>query len=194
MPRPHPKASHDGDMDLSRPVPPDPYSQLPAVPTFSLTSENMTDGAPLAGEHAARDASDTAEANISPQLSWSGFPEETQSFVVSCFDPDAPTPSGYWHWTIVDLPATCVSLAQGDGHSDLMLDGAAFHVRSDGGAFGYEGAAPPKGDRAHRYVFAVHALDVDSLDLDPEDSPTKVAFTALFHTIARATLTVTYQR
>ena len=175
-------------MDLTRPVAPDPYASLPPVPSFSVTSEDMVDGGTLPLLHTADGG------NTSPHLAWSGFPAQTQSFVVSCFDPDAPTPAGYWHWTVVDLPATTTSLEQGDGESDLMLSGAAFHVRADGGTFGYEGAAPPAGDRPNRYAFAVHALDVDTLGLDPEDSPTKVAVTALFHTIARAVLTPTFAR
>lgn len=174
-------------MDLTRPVPPDPYSVLPSVPTFTLTSDDIVDGGPLDLRFTA------AGGNTSPHLTWSGFPEQTQSFLVTMFDPDAPTPAGWWHWTIVDLPVEVTELAQGDGASDLMLPGAAFHVRNDGGEFDFSGAAPPHGDRAHRYVFAVHALDVDFLDVDPEDSPTLVSFAAVFHTIARATLTATFQ-
>lgn len=174
-------------MDLTRPIAPDPYSLLPAVPSFSLTSQDIADGQPLDKKFTA------AGANVSPQLSWSGFPERTESFLVTCFDPDAPTPSGYWHWNLLDLPASVTSLDQGMGESDLLLSGAAYHVRSDGGSHSYEGAAPPAGDHVHRYFFAVHALDVDSLNLDPDDSPTKVALTALFHTLARAVLVPTYQ-
>lgn len=175
-------------MDLTRPVAPDPYASLPAVPSFTLTSETLVDGAAMLAEHTADGGS------TSPQLSWTGFPASTRSFLVSCFDPDAPTPAGFWHWTVVDIPLETTSLDEGLGESDLMLDGAAFHVRNDGGGFDYTGAAPPAGDRAHRYVFAVHALDVDTLDLDADASPTAVAFTALFHTVARATLTVTHER
>ena len=173
-------------MDLTRPVAPDPYTSLPAVPSFTLTSETLVDGAAMPAEHTADGGS------TSPQLSWTGFPASTRSFLVSCFDPDAPTPAGFWHWTVVDLPLETTSLDEGLGESDLMLDGAAFHVRNDGGGFDYTGAAPPAGDRAHRYVFAVHALDVDTLGIDPDDTPTKASFVALFHTLARATLTPVY--
>ncbi|MPV35765.1 YbhB/YbcL family Raf kinase inhibitor-like protein [Georgenia subflava] len=174
-------------MDLDRPIAQDPYEKLPAVPSFTLTSADLTDGAQLPRSHSL------SGGNVSPQLSWSGFPEGTKGFVVSCFDPDAPTPSGYWHWTVLDLGADITELEQGAGESDLMLPGAAFHVRTDGGEHAYEGAAPPAGDRPHRYVFAVHALDTETLELEEDHSPTKVAFTAVFHTLARATLTVTFQ-
>ncbi|WP_135850063.1 YbhB/YbcL family Raf kinase inhibitor-like protein [Serinibacter arcticus] len=175
-------------MDLSRPVAPAPYDQLPPVPSFSLTSKDLIEGAPLGEDFVAHGG------DRSPHLQWSGFPPETQGFVVSCFDPDAPTPAGFWHWTVVDLSSDTTELEADSGASDLMLPGAAFHVRNDGGGHAYTGAAPPVGDRPHRYVFAVHALDVDTLDLDPDASPTAVAFTGLFRTLARATLTATYQR
>ena len=85
-------------MDLSRPVAPDPYAQLPAVPSFALTSEDVADGQTMAAPFTA------AGGDTSPQLAWSGFPASTRSFVVTCFDPDAPRPGGFWHWTVLNLP------------------------------------------------------------------------------------------
>ena len=176
-------------MDLSRPVAPEPYALLPVVPSFTLTSADVPAGERL-------DVAHTVDGeNVSPALAWEGFPEGTRSFVVSCFDPDAPTPAGYWHWTVGNLPASTTSLPRGAGSADgALLPAGAFQSRSDGGAVGWEGAGPPPGDRPHRYVFAVHALDVDALPLDGEASATVVAFTALFRTIARATLVATYSR
>lgn len=154
---------------------------------MSLTSTDIADGVRLDPAYAA------AGENISPQLSWSGAPAGTEGYLLSCFDPDAPTPAGFWHWTVVDLDSSVTSLERGEGQSDLILPGAAFHLRSDGGAHAYEGAAPPAGDIEHRYVFMVHALDVPTLELEPEDSPTKAHFMGLFHTLARGVLTATYQ-
>ncbi|MCA5893484.1 YbhB/YbcL family Raf kinase inhibitor-like protein [Isoptericola sp. NEAU-Y5] len=178
----------DDATNFERPLPPDPYSLLPA-PGFTLTSTDVTEGEPLAVDFTVDGAGD------SPQLSWSGFPEATRSFVVSCFDPDAPTPSGYWHWNLVDVPSTVTSLPRGAGAPDGSgLPAGAFHVTSDGGRQGFEGAGPPEGDHAHRYVFAVHALDVPSLGLTTDNTNVHVAFNAWFHTLARATLTATYRR
>ncbi|HZK04806.1 MAG TPA: YbhB/YbcL family Raf kinase inhibitor-like protein [Actinomycetaceae bacterium] len=175
-------------MDLTRPSAPNPYEMLPKVPSFELRSDDLTDGGTMPDEFTV------AGGSTSPHLAWSGFPAETKSFVISCFDPDAPTPAGFWHWTVLDVAADVTELAQGAGASDLELDGAAFHVRNDGGEAAYMGAAPPKGDVPHRYIFAVHALDTETLELDEEATPTAVAFNALFRTLARATLTVTFRQ
>ena len=176
-------------VSLTRPVAPEPYALLPSVAAFDLASADVVHGEPLAPTFAADGE------GLSPALEWSGFPEGTRSFVVSCFDPDAPTPAGYWHWTVVDVPVGTTSLPRGAGAPDgALLPAGAFQVRADGGTPGYEGAAPPPGDRPHRYVFAVHALDVDHLDVPPDATPTAVAFTALFHTLGRATISPTYSR
>ena len=170
-------------MDLTRPVAPDPYASLPPVPSFSVTSEDMVDGGVLPLLHTADGG------NTSPHLAWSGFPAQTQSFVVSCFDPDAPTPAGFWHWTLVDIPATVTELPRGAGSPGGTLPAGSFHVRNDCGTAGYDGPAPPPGDQVHRYFFVVHAVDVPTLGPDAGATATVVAFNLAFHTLARAILT-----
>lgn len=176
-------------MSLDRPTAPDPYDLLPPVPSFTLESDDLVDGAalPMAQVHGSAGGSDE-----SPQLRWSEFPDATAGFVVTCFDPDAPTPSGFWHWVLVGLPASVTSLPRGAG-GDAGLPGGAFHVRSDFGTPAYGGAAPPPGDVPHRYMFVVHALDVPALDVDGSATPAVVSFNLVFHTLARARLTATYQ-
>lgn len=165
--------------------PPLPYDFLPKVPAFDLTSRDLTDGGTLPDAHAH------AHGNESPHLAWSGFPAETRGFAVTCFDPDAPTASGWWHWLALDLPAGTTELDRGAGASDGALPGGAFHVRNDFPGHRYDGAAPPPGP-AHRYVFAVHALDVPTLGLAADTPAAVVGFNLTFHTVARALLTVEY--
>ncbi|WP_405018417.1 YbhB/YbcL family Raf kinase inhibitor-like protein [Kitasatospora sp. NBC_00070] len=160
-----------------------PYEFLPPVPSFELTSADLTDGGRTPYRHVH------SGGNESPQLSWSGFPAGTLGFAVTCFDPDAPTASGWWHWLAVNLAADVTELPRGAGASASSLPGPAFHVRNDSAGYRYDGAAPPPGP-AHRYVFAVHALDVPTLDLGPDTPAAVVGFNLTFHTLARAVLVV----
>ncbi|MFN8148518.1 MAG: YbhB/YbcL family Raf kinase inhibitor-like protein [Candidatus Nanopelagicales bacterium] len=176
-------------MSLDRKVAPDPYDYLPPVPEFDVTSDDVVGGSMTPLEHVHDSA---GGANRSPHLRWSGEPEGTQSFVVTCFDPDAPTPSGFWHWVAVDIPADVHELATGAGGSDATLPGGAFHATTDFGTAAYGGCAPPQGDMPHRYFFVVHAVDVPSLGVDASASPAVVSFNLAFHTLARATITPTY--
>lgn len=172
---------------LERPQAPNPYDLLPAVPSFTVTSDDVTEGQPLADEQSAEGGS------VSPQLSWSGAPEGTQSFVVTCFDPDAPTPSGFWHWMVVDLPADTTSLPRDAGKPGSALPGEAFMLRNDGGEHGFMGAAPPEGDVPHRYFFVVHAVTEPQLGIDEDTSGAVMSFNLAFKTAGRAILMGTYQ-
>jgi len=173
-------------MSLDRPVAPDPYALLPVVGSFTLTSPDIADGQPVDLEFVGADG--PGGNNQSPALAWSGFPDGTRSFAVSCFDPDAPTPSGFWHWTVVDIPVEVTELARGAGNSAAALPSGAFHVANDINTVGYDGPAPPPGDQVHRYYFVVHAVDVPTLGVDASTSSTAVAFNLVFHTLARAIL------
>jgi Raf kinase inhibitor-like YbhB/YbcL family protein len=169
-----------------------PYDFLPTVPPFELRSDDVAEGQMMSENQVYNEFGMTGK-NVSPSLSWSGFPEQTKSFAVTCFDPDAPTGSGFWHWIMLNVPASVTSLPAGAGAPDgSRLPGDAFHIRNDYGAKGFGGAAPPAGDPPHRYVFAVHALDVEDLEVTDEVTPAIAGFNLRFRTIARATLIPVY--
>jgi Raf kinase inhibitor-like YbhB/YbcL family protein len=177
-----------------QPRPPLPYDFMPAVPSFTLESKDVAEGETLAEAH-LMDGMGMSGGNESPELSWTGFPADTASFAVTCYDPDAPTGSGFWHWVVFDIPAGVTELARGAGSADgARLPAGAVQARNDAGVAGFVGAAPPEGDPPHRYVFAVHALDVAELGLDASATPAMVGFNLRFHTIARATVVALYGR
>ncbi|WP_067839506.1 YbhB/YbcL family Raf kinase inhibitor-like protein [Nocardia lijiangensis] len=171
----------------------DPYDVLPQVPGFTLTSEDVTGGSPL-GNDQVSGVFGAGGKDVSPQLSWSGFPAETKSFAVTVYDPDAPTASGFWHWAVADIPVSVTSLPSGAGSEGGSLPAGAVTLRNDGGFAGFVGAAPPPGHGPHRYFVVVHAVDVESLGIPPEATPAFLGFNLFSHTLARATLIGTYEQ
>ena len=176
------------------PFPFNPYDHLPEVPTFTVTSTDVTDGAALPAAHTSKAFGVPGGEDLSPQLSWSGFPAETKSFAITCYDPDAPTGSGFWHWAVADIPASVTELAAGAGTpGSAELPAAALTLANSAGFAGYIGAAPPEGHGAHRYFFVVHAVDVESLGIDASARPEFLGFNLHFHTLARAYLVPVFE-
>ena len=133
--------------------------------------------------------------NISPALSWKDPPPGTKSFAITVYDPDAPTGSGWWHWVVFNIPGDVRALVGGAGTAGSgKLPKGAVQSITDFGMPGYGGPCPPRGDRPHRYIFTVHALKVDKLDLDEKAMPALVGFTLTSNRLARATFTATYSR
>ena len=161
-----------------------------------LTSESFQDGDYLANDHALSEAYGfgCAGGNLSPQLSWSGAPEDTKSFALTCFDPDAPTGSGFWHWVAVNIPANVASLALGAGSAGGSMPAGALQTRTDFGAPGYGGPCPPEGDHPHRYLFTLHAVGLDRLPVEADTSAAVVGFMLNFNTLAKAALMGLYKR
>jgi Raf kinase inhibitor-like YbhB/YbcL family protein len=175
-------------MNLDRAEAPNPYDLLPPVPSFTVTSDAFLDGDRLPDAHALD------HDNVSPRLAWSGAPEGTRGYAVTCFDADAPTPAGFWHWTVIGIPAEVTELDENAGaEGGKGLPDGAFHVVNDYGSKAYGGAAPPPGDRPHRYLFVVHALDTDDLGIDDSVTASAAAFNTVMHTLGRAQTSALYQ-
>ncbi|WP_241607096.1 kinase inhibitor [Rosenbergiella australiborealis] len=157
---------------------------------MKLESHDFQDGEKLPERHVFNGMGYHGD-NLSPHLCWSDIPEGTKSLVITCFDPDAPTGSGWWHWGVANIPATLTELVQGAGSVPGLLPKAATQTRTDFGTAGYGGAAPPTGE-SHRYIFTLHALDIESLPVDETSSGAMLGFTLHFHQLASATLTAIY--
>lgn len=153
--------------------------------SFTLTSAATPEGSVVAPQQLV---DDLGGQNLSPDLSWSGAPEGTRSFAVTCFDPDAPTGSGFWHWVAWDIPADTTSLPLGVARDQAGLKQAI----NDFGRVGYDGPNPPAGP-SHRYVFTIHALPVVSLEADPQAPHVGTRFAIFTQQLASASLTGHYQ-
>jgi Raf kinase inhibitor-like YbhB/YbcL family protein len=171
-----------------------PDDSLPKVPSFQVTSTDIRDGEQLPTAQVSGIFGAGGE-DKSPQLAWSGAPAATKSFVVTCYDPDAPTGSGFWHWAVVDIPASVTSLPSGAGDEQGSgLPSGAFQLRNDAGLARFLGAAPPPGHGKHRYFFAVHAVGVESLGVPKDASNAFLGFNLFSHTVARGMLVPWYER
>jgi|SRR5271170_748795 len=165
-----------------------------AAPALVVTSPDIKPGGKYSDEQVANVFGCTGK-NISPAISWSGAPKGTKSFAVSIFDPDAPTGSGFWHWTAFNIPAATTSLPKnaGDPKASLMPAGV-IQSRNDFGAPGYGGPCPPQGDKPHHYHLQVFAVDVDKLDADENATAAVVHFNLHYHTLAKGELLATFGR
>ena len=108
-----------------------PYDNLPPAASFSLTSSDLREGEKLAMPQVSG-IFGAGGQDVSPQLSWSGFPSGTKSFVVTMCDPEAPTVTGFWHWAVVNIPGSVTELPAGAGdESGSGLPQGAFQLPND---------------------------------------------------------------
>jgi Raf kinase inhibitor-like YbhB/YbcL family protein len=162
----------------------DPYEKaFPATP-FNASSPDFSAGGALPNGTYASDRG----PGTSPAIAWTGLPENTKSVVITAFDPDAPIPGGFWHWAVINVPASVVSLAAGAGADDQALPLGATHHANSLGLKHYAGVKPPPGTGTHRLVLCVTALSVETLALPPEASMALLNISMIEHTLGRALL------
>jgi Raf kinase inhibitor-like YbhB/YbcL family protein len=158
---------------------------------FKISSTSFKDGDYLGNDHMLSSGYGFGcdGKNLSPQLSWSDPPAGTKSIALMCFDPDAPTGSGFWHWVLVNIPADVRSLelGAGDPKSGKLPPGALL-TRTDFGAPGYGGPCPPAGDHPHRYVFTLFAVGIDKLPVAADTSAAVVGFQLNFNSLAKTAI------
>lgn len=173
---------------------PNPYDFLTQVPSFTVTSDDVRDDVPLPTPQVSGIMGAGGD-DTSPHLTWHGFPTGTAGFAVTCYDPEAPTPSGFWHWAVCDIPGNVTELPAGAGHQDGHdLPEGALMLPNDAGMHRYLGAAPPEDDGVHHYYFVVHAVDVAKLGVGRDATPAFLGFTLSGHTLARAITVPVYER
>lgn len=161
---------------------------------FTVTSPDFADGGTIPLAQVFNSFGCTG-GNISPALHWSGAPAGTQSFAVTIYDPDAPTGSGWWHWTVFNIPATVTGLPANAGaeHAHSLPRGAV-EGRTDFGFSRYGGPCPPVGDTPHHYEVTVYALKLAKLPLNSQASGAMLGYYLHFNTLAEAHLTGRYGR
>ena len=136
---------------------------------FTVSSPDLVSG--TFGKEFVLNGFGCSGANVSPAIRWSNLPAGTRSLALLVQDEDAPTGSGFWHWTVYNIPATASGLPRGAGNAAGKLPAPAFGGTNDfldtgatGGNGNYGGPCPPVGDAPHRYVFTLYALAVPDIE------------------------------
>ena len=201
---------------------------------MQLTSQSFSDGHRLPGELAfclpdpARHV--CLGRNLNPQLGWSNVPAGTRSFALIVHDPDVPSQGDdvnqedrsvpadlprvdFFHWVLIDLPATLTGIAEGEFSSQVVprgkqgpqtLHGARHGINDytgwfandhdmSGDYYGYDGPCPPWNDALrHRYIFTLYALDIETLPLEGRFTGADVRLAITDHVLAKASLAGVY--
>lgn len=157
----------------------------PAFAAMTLTSTDIIPGGAIPSAHIYPRC---GGRNISPQLSWSGAPSATMSFVLTMIDLDVK-PSQWSHWIVTGLPASVSSLAQGVA----PLPGGAAVVVSNFGDAAYDGPCPPKGTGVHHYQFTIWAMPTATISLTPDEKAATVTALLSQRALDRASFTAQVQ-
>jgi Raf kinase inhibitor-like YbhB/YbcL family protein len=199
-----------------------------------IDSDSFRDGERIPGTYAFCVVADQAHVtfgpNRNPHLVWSEAPAETKSFALICNDRDVPTRpddvnregrevppdlprADFFHWVLVDLPASVTEIAEGS-FADGVVERGRDTTRSPHGSrqgvndytgwfaededmagryTGYDGPCPPWNDSLiHHYTFTVWALDVDRLEVGDGFTGEEVRLAIEGHVLDRASMIGTY--
>lgn len=167
------------------------HAGVHAAPSFTVSSDDVADGK-MMGSAQVYEGFGCSGGNLAPQLAWQHAPAGTRSFAVTVYDPDAPTGSGWWHWSVFNLPASTSSLPH--GATAATLPAGAVQGRNDYGNNAFGGACPPAGDKPHRYQVTVWALKVDKLPLDQQSSAAMLGYMLSANALGKARITPVYGR
>ena len=133
--------------------------------------------------------------NLSPALTWTAGPAETKSYALTVYDPDAPTGSGWWHWVVYNIPANTIELGAGAGDiSGQKLPAGALQGRTDFGTYAFGGACPPEGEKPHRYIFTVYALQIEKIEVQADSTAAMIGFMINSNAVDKASFTATFGR
>lgn len=192
-----------------------PLSMIPALAlaatpeTLSVKVDHVAPGGHLPAQYAVCIAKTPGHMgfgqDINPEISWSPGPKGTQSYAIFLEDTDSPATHRDWmnkpgkiltaslprhiffHWVLVDIPATTTSIAEGavahglvphgraQSASPIGLAGVNSYTMAfagkpamQGSYYGYDGPCPPWNDEiVHHYHFKIYALSVPKLTLPP---------------------------
>jgi len=170
------------------------FSNLVAAADFQLSSPTIKSEATLSLDQVFNSFGCTGK-NLSPELVWKNAPAGTKSFALTVYDPDAPTGSGWWHWVVYNLPVTTTKLPAGAGTADgKNLPAGTLQGRTDFGAPGFGGACPPVGDKPHRYIFTLHALNAEKLEVPADATAALIGYMINATRIDQTSFTAYYGR
>ncbi len=133
--------------------------------------------------------------NISPQISWSNAPIGTKSYALTVFDPDAPSGSGWWHYVAVNIPLTYSQFPTGfASENKFNLKDGINQVRNDFGIYNFGGPCPPIGHKIHHYVFTIHALKTDKINIPETATAALAGYMINQNSIDQTSFTALYKR
>jgi len=161
---------------------------------FKLTSPDIGPDKPLAQDFVFSGFG-CSGGNQSPALRWSGAPAGTKSFAVALFDPDAMQGRGFWHWLMVNIPASTTALERDAGRNDgSKAPSGAVQIKNGFRAMGYSGSCPPTADEPHGYVMTVYALKLAALDVPADTTSASMLAAIEANSLGKASLTYHFGR